>query len=389
MPLTPRDRYTLGVKLAQKYHDQVAGTAKRVASAAGVDMLDLALDNLPPLDVWKRVVRQVEDEDKLSDLLDVVYREHGTETYFPTLKDELQNGRALRLDMLARAIRDGECVLFMGAGMLLCDVQISPNSPYEKMTFSRAFSLSLAKSMRDKYIYFDEKQAANLAYTAQRYGELTQNIPGMLGKMAQDFYVKCRPDTRLYEQLAKLPFRVVLNTNPDAELATILNEKSPESCTFRYYNVSNNIVEKEASTTPTDPSTTDFTLLYNLFGYFNDRPSMVLTESQLLDFTNRILNKNPALDPRVMDEFTAGENAPKYYLFLGFDFDQWYVKIVFQTVLKLVKQKDRSVSIFPKGIDYNQFVREFFEEEFKCYFIDDDLPRFLDDLIVAYRKLAQ
>ena len=398
MPLTKRDFFRLRVALTKKY----GSDADRVAAHVGIN-----LDNVPEgensAEYWRNILANAVQTSKLESLLvhELTEESDNNENYRLWLT-ELQTGIPERVQKLAKTIRDGQCVLFLGAGTLLCsapDPTDRQGNRRIQTTFNQAFAQWLSSLMDDKNIYYDQDKMAkaNLAYITQRYSELTNNIPGMQGKLAKDFYETCRPNKTLYEELAKLPWRVVINTNPDAELATILNEQAADEpqngeqkrprCVQRYYNMTNNVPGGESAPQPIESLGPGQTLLYNFFGSFDDRPSMVLTESQLLDFTSRILNKNPALDPLVMDEFTVSESNPKSYLFLGFDFDQWYVKIIFQTVLKLVKQKDRSYSIFPLGVDYYQFNRDFFEEEFKCYFIDYELLPFVEDLVKAYRTL--
>lgn len=382
MPLTLRECFRLKISLAQKY--QQPDAAKQVATVAGIKTRGISLFGMSALDFWENILTEAEKGGHLVSLLKVVATQHPDDPEYPHWLQELETGISDRQKKLAQSIRDGHCVLFLGSGTLWCKDEADDNAQ-EITTFNRAFAKSLAGEMQEQDIYFDKRESYNLAYIAQRYGELTQHIPGMQGKLAQEFYEDRRLPTPLHEQLAELPFRVMINTNPDHELATILNRDSADKCVHRYYSLANAQNGHAASgPRPLDPGQV---LLYNIFGWFGDRPSIILTESQLLDFTNRILNRNPALDPQVLEEFTATDDVPKSYLFLGFDFDQWYVKIVFQTVLKLIKQKDRAFSIFPKGVAFNQFNREFFEEEFKCYFIDDDLNKFVTDLVTTYRNL--
>lgn len=399
MPLTLRERFQLKVSLASRY-DQPTD-AKRIAKAASINTLNISF-NGKPIELWEQIIDEAERRNRLIGLVQTVCNENADDLNCKLWLDELTNGVPTRVQKLAQSIANGNCLLFLGPGTLLCNVppDDDPDGTPVLTVFNQAFARSLAREMRDSTVYFDEKSANNLAYIAQRYNDVqlpdmdryVRDLPGMQGKLAQEFYDTCRPDTRLYELLAELPFRVIINTNADNELAAILNNKaagSPDSpqprCVHRYYSLANaQDGLPPAGPRPLEPGQS---LLYNIFGSFSDRPSMILTESQLLDFTNRILNRNPPLDLEVMAEFTTGEDVPKSYLFLGFDFDQWYVKIMFQTVLKLTKQKDRTFSIFPKGLDYKQFNREFFEEEFKCYFIDDDLALFLKSIVAEYQKL--
>lgn len=389
------------MSLANKY-DQ-SNDAKRVAKAAQINTAKIKL-NGSSVDLWEEIIQAAEKSNRLVGLLEFVTNPNEKAAEDDDCRNclsELTTGVPTRVQKLAQSIADGRCVLFLGSGTLLCNVAPidDPEGPAQLTVFNQALAQSMAKELQDNSVYFDPRESRNLPYIAQRYNDLmlpglnmpAREVPGLQGKLAKQFYESCDPDPRLHELVAQLPFRVVINTNPDAELATILNNlpvtdsSAPRPrCVHRYYNMTNADGTATITPRPLDPGQT---LLYNIFGSFEDRPSIILTESQLLDFTSRILNKTPAIDPQVMEEFTVSDTPPKSYLFLGFDFDQWYVKIVFQTVLKLIKQKDRAFSIFPKGISYSVANREFFEEEFKCYFIDDDITRFLKDLIKMYQDI--
>lgn len=408
MPLTLRERFSLKVSLANRY-DQ-SGDVKRIAKASGINnLVNISLEGTS-LDRWEAIIQAAEKQNRLAGLVQTVLNENTNDHQCISWLDELTNGVPTRVQKLAQSIRDGHCVLFLGPGTLLCNVQnpFIPDDSLKITVFGHAFSRSLAKELYDNNVYYDSRAETNLAYITQRYNDLklpdtdifVRDVQGIQGKRAQEYYRICQPNSRLHELVSKLPFKIVINTNPDDELATVLNARplsdpnDPSNtiprCVHRYYNITNTDGMGHSNPRPLEPGQT---LLYNIFGWFGDRPSMILTESQLLDFTNRVLNKNPALDPEVMNDFTVTEANPKSYLFLGFDFDQWYVKIMFQTVLKLIKQKDRAFSIFPKGIAYDQFNREFFEEEFKCYFIDEDLTKanpegFLEKMINAYTELV-
>ncbi|MBO0950612.1 SIR2 family protein [Fibrella forsythiae] len=393
MPLTQRERFRLKISLATKY-DKI-DEIKRIIEHAELGKIPLGVTG-KAIELWEQILKTAESRNRLASLVRKVAEESSDDDNFKYWLNELENGLLTRWEKLARSIADGHCLLFLGPGMLRCNVQEDGNDSPTLMVFNQAFAQVLAKEMYDSNVYFDEKATTNLPYIAQRYNEvklpdinlLVKDIPGIQGKLAQEFYNSCQPDTRLYELIAQLPFKVIINTNPDDELATILNGQKPGQCVHRYYNITNADGAVHRIPELLGPGQT---LLYNIFGWFGDRPSMILTETQLLDFTTRLINRNPALDPQVVNEFTVHENGPKSYLFLGFDFDQWYVKIMFQTVLKLIKEDNRSFSISPKGVAYNQFNREFFEEEFKCYFIDDDLTRLPDSslkkLVDIYKKL--
>ena len=95
------------------------------------------------------------------------------------------------------------------------------------------------------------------------------------------------------------------------------------------------------------------------------------------------------LHPDVLREFNERDN----YLFLGFDFEQWYFKILFQ-LFGIKKNEYSSISCgFENALNPDQtgavsqgnsrvsvYTREFFEQEFKIFFVNDDIKNFIIEL---------
>ena len=54
------------------------------------------------------------------------------------------------------------------------------------------------------------------------------------------------------------------------------------------------------------------------------------------------------------------------------------MKLVLDMVLEMVKQKDgRAFSTFSANAPFSAFNREFYQDEFKFYFIEEDIQQFV------------
>ena len=372
--LTPRDMYRLKIALSDCYGK--ADEARRVMRSAFLDPNRVDLDG-SAYTFWQNILEYARRHEKLIDLLAFVASPNEKADIFVVnqLLKELREGRQIRLQALTRAIRSRQCILFLGPNTLRCKEDGVSTPP-----FNQVLARSMAQELDENTIYFAENQRDNLSYIAQRYTEMPGYMVGEQGRKALEVYNESTIDDSVYRALAPLPWKVVINTNHDDRLAQIMKAKEYGTCQFGYYSIAN---QPEQLANKHFPADSDGVLLYNLFGSFNDPSSILLTESQLLCFTRKTLAKEPALDPKVRSEF---ESPNYYYLFLGFDFDQWYAKIIFDTVLKLTRQENHAFSVFPRGVAINQSNREFFEEEFKIYFVSDDMDSYLNAIIQCYSE---
>ena len=139
-----------------------------------------------------------------------------------------------------------------------------------------------------------------------------------------DFYEQPRPIPRLYEQLATLPFETYLTITHDKYLQSALKNLSEKTPQFGYYNY-----RKKVSANFREPNA-DHPLVYQLFGSLEQTESLILGENDLLMFLQHVVTGTPDLAEQIQgvlrDERTS-------FLFLGFGFSQWYVRILLHALL--------------------------------------------------------
>ncbi len=385
MPLTSNTRFYLIQRLKTAYSTDIGNLIQRAGLAPG----DFTLQGRA-LDIWTGIVARAESTRRSTDnsakpletkldleilLQHIIEKENPTDEIIKQALEELKNNYTTKLKLLAKSIKAGQCVLFLGPKVLLT----------LQGGIQKSFNDVLAEVIVNQFTedtYYDISQVDNLNYVAQQYSKMEGYVAGDQGRLARELYEQLKGeetlDTKAYEKLAELPFRYIINTNPDDQLATIINEMKPDSCVVRHYDPAR---IEQADEQP--PLPVNKTLIYNLLGTMADPVSVQMTESQLIKFTSRIVSGKPPLDRQVRLAF----NENTYYLFLGFDFDQWYMKLVLDMVLELVKQKGgRAFSTFSANAPFSAFNREFYQDEFKFYFIDEDVQKFVK-LLVDYYKI--
>ena len=281
---------------------------------------------------------------------------------------------------LVQRIKQGMCILFIGPGLLRTRSGEQLNS---------AFALSLAKELREDHIDFDDTQEQNMAYMIQHYIQainLKNNNNSLkiidLRSKFIEFVKDAELDTSLYEKLARIPFRLVLNTNYDNLFYGLLQKNFPAAkVQFDYYDISNQ------SPTPgkekiVSPSSNNF-VVYNLFGLCGEDSlhSQILTEKEFVRFVCRIHQPNTHLPL----EITNHIDQNKYCLFLGFDFDQWYLKVVVRALWHgshADSEKEREnpdtlvLSLPPYPTAF------FYESAYKFYFSNNGLDQLLDNILL-------
>ena len=433
MPFTPftrREEYRLLSRLSDAYplfDDVDALFDPKVGSGVALKKKfgEIATGD-PSSTRWQNVYNMIDGNDELVKLLEFVMgTDEGPLTKDPTITSlltVLKTRDQQKLTRLAEAIDQNGCILFLGPGALRTAEGGQPFTKY------LANSLANVLQQNTNDIYFDPELRENLSYIAQRYEEIArklfqQKFPGQpynpqqfnrQGLLASDTYTALRNqdglNTAIYQSVAKLPFKIIINTNPDHEDLINAIETTPirgalnRECIHGYFSMANgNAVGEDDRVIVRNrmasfgglakPGEKTKVLLYNLFGSVENPYSILTTESQFLQFMTTILDPDAGLHFELKREFFD----PKYYLFLGFDFDQWYAKIIFNTVLKLDKGENRTVSLFPLAtnasnesatvLPFSQANREFFEEEFNMYFVTDATQGFLKKLISIFEQL--
>jgi len=289
------------------------------------------------------------------------------------------------IELLAEKILKQQCVLFGGPGLFKED----PGAGYN---LYETFAMELADEMRAAGFSFDETQKTNIYYIVPRYrlsmnlGDLQRvNMTDMRSRFVEYSLPKIGRNP-LCKYLAGLPFRIIMNTNPDDAIRN--NIPSGPRVVFSFYDTSNNSGSHPVSFTsrPHVLSKSDFsansTVVYNLLGSFENKNSLLLTEDELLEY-NIHLNQS---DTRLPAELTCQLDENKYYLFLGFQFDQWLLKIIVKA-LGLPKGKGITYTIPAQSPPI--YEQHFYEEQFKFIFVEEANPQhFLNELQKRFDWLA-
>lgn len=274
-------------------------------------------------------------------------------------------------DKLLYGIQKGECTLFLG-----------PSIPVEHASGPRIPRAALAERLLARLGPESRRSldASNLAHVTQRFlvEEDEVELEMELEKWNAELGA-CR--TPLHDDLAALPFQRIVTSSHDGLMESALRGAGKEPVVERYhYRGSNPELLPEPST--------GAPLVFHLYGRVSEPPSLVLTETQLLDFLAALISKTPPLP----NDLNAALKNGRMFLFLGFGLEQWYLRILLH-VLKVLKRS--SLAFVADALDQDARGQHadavlFYSDNFKRMAVyDEDLSSFVSGLRSRYRPLDE
>ena len=275
-------------------------------------------------------------------------------------------------EALVYAIQKGKCILMLGPEAALEEKDGKPQPLGESLANDLAASIkSPIKHELDLSNLMEVAHYYSLEYGGQIY----------LQNKVRKFYQK-RQDlsSSFHRDLASLPFSMVINSSPDDMLFTALTELNKKPG-IGWYNFKNKRAHMETVGTVEEP------LLFYLCGSIRDEDSLVLTENDLLDFLVSI-SSGDTLPDRLVHELKSPD---KCFLFLGFGFKHWYLRIIFH-ILNIEKKVSRSFALedFTVGCepDIISIMKFFQQTPSKIYFYEQNFNEFAGELRKQYEELA-
>ena len=230
------------------------------------------------------------------------------------------------LRALIERIRKGTCVLVLGE-----DVALDPEGSGRLVTTMLAEQLALDPDVV-------KSQRLQNADSPRHVAELFYQIKHDRDELAiavRDFYSQfVESTTNFHKDIASLPFKLCVSTTHDDFYynALLKNDKKPVKACYN--------LRRERDLQLPEP-TKDTPLIYHLLGHPMDLDSLVLTESDLIDFLVKLIQGSPALPDRIRGYMGDPETS---FLFIGFGFQHWSVRVLLH-VLRVYGHRNKSVAL--------------------------------------------
>lgn len=275
-------------------------------------------------------------------------------------------------EKLLYGIEKGECTLFLGPELPM----ISPAG--DRRFPARELAARLSKGLSGEGPVETDRLGGNLAWLAQRF--VAQEDELALGYELEQWNEELKEEpSQLHDDLAALPFRIIVTTAHDPLMHSALRRVDKAPAIERYHFRGKNDLQL-------GEPTAEAPLLFHLYGHVAEPPSVVLTETQLLDFLARLI----AGVPRLQDDLRAELTNGRLFLFLGFGLRQWHLRILLH-VLKVLRQGSRSFAVETVEESAGQFLDEavlFYRENFKMDVFQSDVGEFVRELRSRYAPPA-
>lgn len=241
-----------------------------------------------------------------------------------------------------------------------------------------------ARHLADKYdLTFGADEDCNLPYVASLLRIQNRSTDNVLQEDVSKFYADIADKCELHpalEQLTDLKFRIVINTTPD-NFITRLYDQIAQAYHVDFYNW-----YKPSTGFNFDFDKDSRVVIYNLLGAYQKPESLVLTYKHQLGYIKKIVGEQQ--NERIPDALTNAFKDFRHHLFLGFDFEDWALRLLLDTLYKNVRDNIQPYSFISKDEQPTEAdTKVFFQGEFGMQFPKDTLETFVENLVREYQKL--
>ena len=275
---------------------------------------------------------------------------------------------------LVESIRNQECIVVLGPKV----TTIEKNG--KEYTLPELLTIHLEEKLKAVNPAIQIAASPDLAYVAKQledsflptFNFSKEKARSNLGEIIKDFYEQfSHDDFPVFEQLAKLPLRFIVNTNPHLYMGEAYDDENKFAAISEYYHYGNP-THNNKTNIEVDQITVDSPLVYNLFGSIDNPESMIVTESDQLSFLDAILQREQTatIPPSIAIHFTSAEKETfdKTFVFLGFDFNQWHLRLLMHLINRYQKQKETYALQSPKSL--TELTSFFYQRNFEVQFVD-------------------
>jgi hypothetical protein len=267
-----------------------------------------------------------------------------------------------------------------------CILMLGPDASFEEVDgqfqpLTEIFSKKLAEGKEIKEAVeawgIDRSNLAQVSLCYLFLPRLGRN--SLLDKYRRFFKERRELTSEFYRNLAALPFYFAVISTPDFMFSQALRERDKNHIIASY-----NFNGREIDLV--EMGNRDRPLLFYLYGNVNEPQSLVLTEDDLLNFLTKIVSKNPALPKNIVSEL---QEKNKTFLFLGFGFKHWYLRILLH-VLQVRSKESRSFALeqfAPQQLEeFKNTIFFFGESDYRIQICNADLKGFARELKERYER---
>jgi hypothetical protein len=229
------------------------------------------------------------------------------------------------LETLAERIREGQCILFLGAGIHAAPPE---GSSYVYPEAQRPPLPGELAEFLGKECHFSEKFPDEPSWNLMRVALCYENTPGLLRKGLVDSLERHLEEGRTpspaVEMLAQLPFRIYVTTNYDRLLENALRKVANREPTVIVYDPTS---DQPAEDILDEQPPKDKPLFFKMHGDLGKRESIVITDEDYITFVQRMSQKNHPVPETILFYMRRWPT-----LFIGYSLRDLNLRLLFRTL---------------------------------------------------------
>jgi hypothetical protein len=200
--------------------------------------------------------------------------------------------------------------------------------------------------------------------------------PAKIRRWVEEFHSEFKCDEQPIRDLAALGFELVLNTSPDTTVFELFSSVKP-GAQAAYY-------DRTGRNPPMLPDASrEKPVIYQLYGAFDNPRSMILSDSDRLDFIVKVARANPALPVNLTSTL---HDPDRSFLFLGFDLSDWHFKVLLHILSDNARRNYVSFASELESGPVDMDTRDFYRTSHKVHFFSGDLAAFCEELKRRYES---
>lgn len=241
---------------------------------------------------------------------------------------------------LLQALQHKGCILFVGPEIAINEQGNSLHREFYKM---------LTEDFDD--IEYLEQEGF---FTPESDEEILYDV---LEYYSKDFPTQNKIGRKLLEQFAQIPFDLILSLCPDDTMRRIFEDYDLEH-RFLFYDGS----KQEIDTTQND------TVIYNVLGSAAENGRYIFTHEQFYQYLNKIIIPS-AIKKKIQDA--------SHFLFIGFDFDKWYNRLLL-FILDFEQKRSGGHRLIVGNKKIKVDIEKFIQKQFNITFVDNEYSQFIE-----------
>ncbi len=258
-----------------------------------------------------------------------------------------------------------------------CVLMLGPEVPTIKkgdrwQALPARLSEDLTETLDEEGVKYDSEMKHHLSYISQCYLQIPRrkklNLQYDIKQLINGYPRDINP---LYASLAKMPFYIIVTTTPDDSMHRALKQEGKYPIPYNF-----NFRRSQTFDIDFDQITSETPLVISLFGSVEARQedSMVLTEEDNMDFIKNIFTGISKIPTGLLKEL----QYLKAYLFLGFNLDNWQLRLLFDAL----HLNDETIPLSPRLSDkqFSSVTKAFFANRFNFQFVEQGIPEFIEHL---------